>query len=87
MICMFKAIHYCLLMYLETLKTSLVKYMSLVLLIFLSAIGLAWQACFKKAEVKLKLLTDIDTLLMLKKGIREISLFVTFMIRKTMLLI
>ena len=32
--------------------------------------GLAWQACLKKTGVRLKLLTDIDTLLMVKKGIR-----------------
>ena len=37
---------------------------------FLSAPGLAWQACFKKTEVKLELLTDIDMLLMVEKGIR-----------------
>ena len=37
---------------------------------FLSAPGLAWQACLKKTEVKLKLLTDVDMLLMVEKGIR-----------------
>ena len=31
---------------------------------FLSAPGLAWNACLKKTEVKLKLLTDNDKLLM-----------------------
>ena len=36
----------------------------------LSASGLVWQACLKKAEVKLELLTDVDTLLMVEKGIR-----------------
>ena len=30
----------------------------------------AWQAAFKKIKVKLDLLTDIDMLLMAKKGIR-----------------
>ena len=35
----------------------------------LSAPGLAWQACFKITEVKLKLLTDINMLLMVEKGI------------------
>ena len=38
---------------------------------FLSAPGLLWQAALKKTEVKLELLTDIDMLLMAKKGIRE----------------
>ena len=37
---------------------------------FLSAPGLAWQACFKKTEVKLEWLTKIDMLLMAEKGIR-----------------
>ena len=37
---------------------------------FLSASGLAWQACLKKTEVKLELLTDVDMLLMVEKGIR-----------------
>ena len=37
---------------------------------FLSALGLTWQACLKKTGVKLELLTDIDLLLMVEKGIR-----------------
>ena len=37
---------------------------------FLSAPGLAWQACLKKKEVKLELLTDVNMLLMVEKGIR-----------------
>ena len=37
---------------------------------FLSAPGLAWQACLKKREVKSELLTDADMLLMVEKGIR-----------------
>ena len=36
---------------------------------FLSASGLAWQACLKKTEVKLELLTDNDMLIMVEKGI------------------
>ena len=37
---------------------------------FLLAAGLAWQADFKKTEVKLKLLTDIKMLKMVEKGNR-----------------
>ena len=37
---------------------------------FVSAPGLAWQACLKKTEVKLELLTDYDMLLIIEKGIR-----------------
>ena len=36
---------------------------------FLSAPGLAWQACLKKAQVELELLTDNDLLLMFEEGI------------------
>ena len=36
----------------------------------LSAPELAWKACFKMTEVELELLTNIDMLLMVKKGIR-----------------
>ena len=38
---------------------------------YLSAPGLAWQACLKKAKVKLELLTDNDMLMMVEKGIRR----------------
>ena len=34
---------------------------------FLSAPGLAWQACLKKTKVKLEWLTDIGMLLMVEK--------------------
>ena len=37
---------------------------------FLSAPGLSWQACLKKTGARLKLLTNIDMLLMVEKGIR-----------------
>ena len=36
---------------------------------FMSVPGLAWQACLKKADVKLELLTDIGLLLMVEEGI------------------
>ena len=67
MTCMSKVTHYCLQMYLKTLETSVLKYTNLVLLIFLSAPGLAWQACLRKTRVELELLTDIDILLMVEK--------------------
>ena len=58
-------------MYLKTLiKKSVLKYMNLILLIFFSAPVLAWHACFKKTELKIELLTDIDTLMMVEKGTR-----------------
>ena len=37
---------------------------------FLSLPGLAWQACLKKTNIKLELLTDYDMLLMVEEGIR-----------------
>ena len=37
---------------------------------FLSASGLAWKAALEKTEVDLELLTDIDMMLMVEKGIR-----------------
>ena len=37
---------------------------------FLIAFGLAWQACLKKTEVELELLTENDMLNFFEKGIR-----------------
>ena len=37
---------------------------------FLSLPGLAWQACLKKTNIKLELLTDYDMLLMVEEGIK-----------------
>ena len=37
---------------------------------FLSLPGLAWQACLKKINIELELLTDYNMLLMVEKGIR-----------------
>ena len=37
---------------------------------FVSLPGLVWQACLKKTNVELELLTDYDMLLMIEEGIR-----------------
>ena len=70
MICILKVIHYFCRMFLKTFKKICLKIYQLDPAKFLSAPGLAWQAALKKTEVKLELLTDIDMLLMVKKGIR-----------------
>ena len=36
----------------------------------LSAPGLTWQACLNRTKIRLELLTDVDMLLMVEKGIR-----------------
>ena len=56
-------------MYLKTFKICLEKY-EVNLAHFCSARGLTWQAVLKKTKVTLHLLTDIDLLLMVEKGIR-----------------
>ena len=38
---------------------------------FLSLPGLAWQACLKKTNINIELLTDYDMLLMVEEGIRD----------------
>ena len=72
MIYMFKVIHYCLRMFLifEDFRNMCIKVYTLDPAHFLSAPGLAWQACLKKANVILELLTDVNMLLMIEKGIR-----------------
>ena len=58
-------------MYLKTLERNVFNYMNLILLIFLSAPGLAWKACLKKKKIRLELLTDIDILLKFEKGLDD----------------
>ena len=67
---MFKVIHYYLQIYLKILEICLNIY-ELDPVYFVSAPGLAWQACLKKTKVELELLTDVDMLLMIEKGTRE----------------
>ena len=54
----------------ENIRNTCIKVYELDPAHFLSAPGLAWQICLKKTEVKLELLTDVDILLMVEKGIR-----------------
>ena len=54
----------------ENFRNTCIKVYELDPAHFLSAPGLAWQACSKKTEVKLELLTGVDMLLMVEKGIR-----------------
>ena len=61
MICMFKAIQYCYLMYLRTFMLCL-KINELVPAKFISAPGLAWQAASKKTKLKLDILTDVNVI-------------------------
>ena len=53
----------------ENFRNMCIKVYELDAAHFLSTPGLAWQACLKKTEVKLELLTDVDMLLMVEKGI------------------
>ena len=54
----------------ENFRNKCIKIYGLDPAHFLSAQGLAWQACLKKTKVKLELLTGIDMLLMVGKGTR-----------------
>ena len=69
MIYMFKVTLYYLLMYLRILKTNVLKYMNWILLSFI-CIWISMASLFKKIEIKLELLTNVDMLLMVGKGIR-----------------
>ena len=57
-------------MCLKILEICALKYMKYMTYIFVSALGLAWQSCLKKTEVKSEVRTDYDMLLMVEKGIR-----------------
>ena len=59
MICMFKALHFCQLMYLKNVRNMRLETQELDPAHFLTAPGLAWQAALKKTKVKLDLSTDI----------------------------
>ena len=54
----------------ENFRNMCLKIYELDLARFPSVPGLSWQASFKKTKVKLDLLTDIDMLLLVERGIR-----------------
>ena len=54
----------------ENFRNKYIEIYELGFSLFFSAPGLAWQACLKNAEVELELLTNIDMLLIVEKGIR-----------------
>ena len=70
MICMFKVIHYCQLIYCQNFQNMCLEIDELDPAKRFSAPRLAWQAALKKTKVKLDLLNEIDMLLMKEKGIR-----------------
>ena len=43
-----------------------------------TSFGLAWKAVLKKTKIKLDLLTDIDTLLLVEKDISERICYATY---------
>ena len=54
----------------ENLRNTCLEVNELDFVHFLSLPGLAWQACLKKTNIKLELLTDYDMLLMVEERIR-----------------
>ena len=54
----------------ENFRNKCIKIYELDPAHFLSASGLPWQACLKKTEVEVELLTNNDVLLMVEKGTR-----------------
>ena len=56
----------------ENLRNKCIETYELDPAYFLSAPGLIWNACLKKTEVELELLTDVNMLLMFEEGIRGV---------------
>ena len=54
----------------ENFRNKCIEIYKIDLAHFLSAQDLAWQACLKKIEVELELLTNNGMLLMIEKGTR-----------------
>ena len=54
----------------ENFRNKCIEIYELVPAHFLSPPGLAWPGCLKKTGIELELLTDVDMLLILEKGVR-----------------
>ena len=54
----------------ENIRNKYIEIYKLDRAYFLSPPALTWQACLKKTEVKLELLTNINMLLIIEKGVR-----------------
>ena len=54
----------------ENFRNKCIKTYEFDPLHFVSAPSLAWHTCLKKTDVELELLSDIDMVLMIEKGIR-----------------
>ena len=54
----------------ETLRTTCLEHYTLYSTHFYTSPGLAWQACLKKTDVNLELITDPSMLLMFEQGTR-----------------
>ena len=57
---------------LEDFRNKCLEIYELDPIYLVSAPGLTWQACLKKAEVKLELITDYGMILMIEKGFRGV---------------
>ena len=70
MICMFKMAHHYLQMYLKTFEINVLKYLSLIQLIFIQDQKILKLT--KKTKIELELSADINMLLIAEKGVSNI---------------
>ena len=70
MICMFKVTHHYLQIYLKTFEINVLKYLSLIQLIFIQDQKILKLT--KKTKIELELSADINMLLIAEKGVSNI---------------